>query len=121
MILYIYLSKLRVENLFWDSLFSFSLFYNFYFDGALEGFFATCDTGGGSPSGPFYPPGREAQPHIPEPEVALIPHGIPTYSLVEEKNRSIGGVINRGWVVALRLRSVWLGRVLALMLIQRSI
>ncbi|KAH0781507.1 hypothetical protein KY290_001105 [Solanum tuberosum] len=52
------------------------LFLNYYSGEALEGFLAVCDAGRGSPSSPFYPPGREAQSHIPVSEIAPISRAI---------------------------------------------
>lgn len=82
------------------------LFLNYYSGGALEGFLAACDAGRGSPSGPFYPPGREAQPHIPEPEVAPIPRAV----LVPEFERPLLPDIQRRAELQHRLSFYFIGR-----------
>jgi len=82
------------------------LFLNYYSGGALEGFLAACDAGRGSPSGPFYPPGREAQPHIPEPEVAPIPRAV----LVPELERPLLPDIQRRAELQHRLSFYFIGR-----------
>ncbi|KAH0670341.1 hypothetical protein KY285_024930 [Solanum tuberosum] len=69
-------------------------------------FLAACDAGRGSPSGPFYPPGREAQPHIPEPEVAPIPRAV----LVPELERPLLPDIQRRAELQHRLSFYFIGR-----------
>ncbi|KAH0746178.1 hypothetical protein KY285_007835 [Solanum tuberosum] len=74
--------------------------------GAPEGFLDACDAGRGSPSGPFYPPGKEAQPHIPEPEVVPIPHAV----LVPKLERPLLPDIQRRVELQHRLSFYFIGR-----------
>nr|WMB96610.1 ribosomal protein L2 [Solanum melongena]WMB96749.1 hypothetical protein [Solanum melongena] len=79
---------------------------NYYSDGSLEGFLSACDVGRASPSVPFYPPGREAQPHIPEPEVAPIPRAV----LVPELEHPLIPDIQRRAELQHRLSFYFIGR-----------